>query len=259
LKNRSKTELIKQIERLVLNQKPDVTEEVCRNYLGGRSSALRYHGLKVPRQRDLLKQPLFDFEGLSDTDVLGLWDRVWKESDIAEVMALPLFYYGDKIRKKQDIDHIWSKIRSWVKRCDNWPHSDNLSFLYSHLLERRPKDIKPELQKWNRSSNPWKVRQSMVSLIYYNNLREKPPSFSFCKNMVTPNLSHTDYYVQKGLGWTLREMGVFYPERTYEFMLKHVSKISPTAFTTAIEKIPPSQKLNLKNIRKAKREKNRNG
>ncbi|WP_449436610.1 DNA alkylation repair protein [Pedobacter steynii] len=61
-----------------------------------------------------------------------------------------------------------------------------------------------------------------------------------------------DYFVQKGLGWALREVGNIYPEETMAFLHKNCINLHSVAFTTAIEKISPELKNTLKLQRKEK-------
>ena len=55
--------------------------------------------------------------------------------------------------------------------------------------------------------------------------------------MVSPLLKDKDYYVQKGVGWTLREAIQAYPKEVGKFIDQFVNDLSPIAFTTVCEKI----------------------
>ena len=61
-----------------------------------------------------------------------------------------------------------------------------------------------------------------------------------------------DYYVQKGVGWALRELHTVYPRETLPFIQLHLKNISPIAFTIAIEKMSLKEKEKLKLLRKNK-------
>ena len=63
-------------------------------------------------------------------------------------------------------------------------------------------------------------------------------------------MSDKEYYVQKGVGWTLREMNTVYPKETFPCLVKHIKAISSIAFTIAIEKMSTQQKAQLKTLRK---------
>jgi len=66
-------------------------------------------------------------------------------------------------------------------------------------------------------------------------------------------LSDPDYFVQKGVGWTLRELYLAYPSETFKFMTGHFAQITLTAFAAASEKLKPAEKEKLKALRKKKK------
>jgi 3-methyladenine DNA glycosylase AlkD len=71
--------------------------------------------------------------------------------------------------------------------------------------------------------------------------------------LVEPQLEFDHYYVQKGVGWTLRETYNVYPAPAFSFIEKHIEKISAHAFSAATEKMTSKQKDQLKRLRRVKR------
>lgn len=69
-------------------------------------------------------------------------------------------------------------------------------------------------------------------------------------DMIESLLDDSDYYVQKGVGWALRELWQLDMKTTTKFLNKNIARISPIAFTAAIEKIPIEEKEVLKKLRK---------
>lgn len=68
--------------------------------------------------------------------------------------------------------------------------------------------------------------------------------------LITPLLSDEEYYVQKGVGWALREMYNAYPRETLFYFHEHIHEITSIAFTAAMEKMKPAEKDKLKALRK---------
>ena len=66
-------------------------------------------------------------------------------------------------------------------------------------------------------------------------------------------LSAEEYYVQKAVGWTLRECYNAYPAETTKFITNNLSNIHSDAWYAASEKMP----LELKNKLVLQRRKNR--
>ena len=106
------------------------------------------------------------------------------------------------------------------------------------------------IKKWNASKNLWERRQSLVSLYYYSRTKKQHIDFELTQQLIFPLLSDKEYFVQKAVGWTLRESYNVYPKQTYSFILANIKNITSTAFTTCLEKMTEKQKLTLKQKRK---------
>jgi len=219
-----------------------------KSYIGTEYEVL---GLTVPMQRSILKTG-YSFSTLSLEQQLPLWDAIWKSTDVYEVLS-QCIYFIEKNWLKLDAIEVWTTVRSWVEKIDNWAHSDGLSDIYAHLMEKMPEEIYSQYQQWNKSENPWERRQSLVGMLLYSKKRKTLLPATKLLDMVEPLIADKDYFVQKGLGWALREIGNVYPDETIAFLSKNCTILHPVAFATSIEKINPELKTLLKLQRKQKR------
>jgi len=210
-------------------------------------------GLSSPRQRALFKTG-YSFSHLPVNEQLKIWDGLWQQSDLYEVLSQCL-YFVEKYIKKLDPEELWNITQHWVRKIDNWAHSDTLSSTYAYLMEQFPDVIYAQYKIWNTSANPWERRQSVVGMLLYSKARTKFLTVNKMLKLVAPLLLDEDYFVQKGVGWALREIGNVYPEDTMKFLQKHCGIITPVAFTSAIEKIGAKEKGELKQLRKTEKAK----
>jgi 3-methyladenine DNA glycosylase AlkD len=210
-------------------------------------------GLNVPCQRRIFKIG-YSFSSLSSQKQVKLWDTIWEQSTLHESMTQAIFFWEKNIAGI-DIEQAWNCLKGWTGKIDNWAHSDGLSGLYSYLLEKRPALVLPQLKKWNKSKNPWERRQSVVGLIHYHSKRNEVLPYSILIPFIENLLDDEDYFVQKGVGWALREIGNIYHKETYGFLKKNYARISGTAFAAAAEKLNPQEKEELKRLRKEARKK----
>ena len=216
-------------------------------YIGGGQSKLKFLGLKVPQIRKALKHP-FSFSDLPKGEAIEIWTQIFFATDIYEVMSMPLGWV-EGLRKKQSILEFWPELRKWSARVDNWAHADDLSKTYAVIIEEAPGRVLPTLKIWNRSRKPWLRRLSVVSLICYAGLRKKVLPFGTLMSFVLPLLDDPDRYVQKGVGWTLREIGTVYPDQTWEFLKKNIKRIRPAAFQATTERLTVARKREIKGRR----------
>lgn len=201
--------------------------------------------IKVPIVRKILKD---NYIALSTDpkEALLIWDFVWHNSNIFEVKSLALYYYQYKNLKKVEA----KKIIAWVKECSCWEHSDDLSKIIAMITEDYPEIALPILKKWVKSKNKWCRRQALVGMIEYASKRNKFLPYKVYINSVDALHADEEYYVQKGIGWTLREIYNIYPEETSAYFFKNAATISPIAFSAATEKLPKHVKMKLMGQRK---------
>ncbi len=201
--------------------------------------------IHVPLLRALVKSG-YSFYVPDPRQVLKSWDYIWKHADFHEVAHQALYYYQHRTLRRFEFD----AIKHWVNRCDSWEHSDDLSKIYAGVVEDNPDWILPLYERWNIAKSPWKRRQSVVGLIEYASKRKLVLPYADLIRFVEPLLRDPDYYVQKGVGWTLREIYNVYPGETTLFLHRHIKSLSPQAFSSSTEKLDKAEKTALKQLRK---------
>jgi len=221
------------------------------SYVGRGQSKLRFLGVNMPDLHKALEKG-FSFSDLESQENANIWNQVWSHSDCFEVMMLALMWFSHPKRRLQLRQH-GSILKNWAPKIDNWAHADGLSGIYARILEEDPKTVLPWLETWNRSRKPWLRRLSLVSLLYYSSQRQKYLPVETILSLVRAQLQFDHYYVQKAVGWTLRESHNVYPKETYAFISEHIHQLSAHAFSTSIEKIPEPKRQTLKEMRRPKR------
>ena len=226
---------------------PEIAPGFSENYIGGGQSQLEYLGLKVPQVNSLFKHKL-DIHTAPPEAQVEYWNYIWHESNCYEVMAAALTYFLHSKRYNNAVT-FWPLLKKWVHKVDNWALSDGLSKFFSQCLEIEPQLVLPELRKWNSSRLPWLQRQSLVSLLYYSSSRKSYLPFESLILFVQNHIQSEHMYVQKGVGWTLRELGNVYPSKTWTFLNENICELSAISFSSSTEKLSPEKKAQLKKLR----------
>jgi 3-methyladenine DNA glycosylase AlkD len=234
------------LNRLSLkNDKLQATK--LKKYIGTNLNVL---GMVSKAQVDVHKAG-FSFYSESKEKTFMHYDAIYKQTQLFEAKNLA-FVFLDKHYKHISLATQLKTLPQWVKQVDNWAHSDGLSKYLTRLIE--DKSTRDEMlgiiRKWNSSKNLWERRQSLVALYYYARTKKHHVSFELTKELVFPLLTDKAYFVQKAVGWTLRESYNVYPDLTFQFIEEHIKHITPVAFTTCLEKMTEKQKHTLKLKRK---------
>jgi 3-methyladenine DNA glycosylase AlkD len=239
--------LVKKLKEGLASDKKSQFKDL-KKYIG---TQYDFIGLSVPKQRAVYKAA-YDFNTLPLAEQLIIWDEIWQHSNLYEAMTQALFFVSHH-KDAFNTQTLFAITKNWMAKIDNWAHSDGLSDLFSYLLEKDSALVYPQFKTWNTSTNPWERRQSVVGLLEYSKKRKKVLPVTKLLPLVKPLLADENYFVQKGVGWTLREIGNVYPTDTWDFLVKHHAVISSVAFSPAIEKLHPTKKEELKQLRKKSR------
>ena len=248
------TRMLYEVEQSVLNFSPNIPEGNSWAYIGGKQSRLKFHGVKVPNIRDLEKSG-YSFSDTSNEIQLKIWLHIWGHSELYEAMSIALEWFASK-NQRQLIPSRWPALKKMAKRVDNWAHADSLCGMIAKALEVKPSAVLPTLRLWNKSKSPWLRRMSIVSLIYYASQRKVLLPSKEILTLVEPLLEDNHHYVQKGVGWTIRECHTSYPKATMAFIKSRIGMISATAFSAVIERMTVAEKKNLKALRKTRKRQN---
>ncbi len=183
--------------------------------------------------------------------MLEVWDALWKTSPYGDVLFAALEFYTPIVRKKVSTG-LWTVVRQWSNRVDNWCHSDGLSAIYSRILESNFAETYPQIESWNSVDNEWLRRISLVSLIHYSGKNAIFLPLNKVLPLVSNCIDDQRYYVQTAIGWVLREMGRVYNVEITKFLETHCDKMGTQAFSRAIERLSTDECTRLRVLRKAR-------
>lgn len=249
-----------------------VDKEMRKLKIGGWQSTVEWNhypvsleilGITLPVQRARFKDGYVVLEGLSREQQAVYWLDVWQRSNVMASMSQAIFFFETwakertKLKSRGEIDFvfdpIWKPLLKMVDRLDNWIHSDGLSGLIAAAVEERPRERFSILAKWNRDKNPWRRRQSIVSLHYYSRFRKTPLPSSKTLKLIENLLDDDHFYVQRGIGWALRECYNVDPKATMNFLNKHIGRVAPIGYYAAVERLSLKDKARLLKLRKSLR------
>jgi len=233
-------------EALTLLGDPERGKAVQRD----RGSQLAHLGVTFPKLRQRVKRG-FSFYHLPEEQVLAIWDALWKTSPYGDVLFAALEFYTPIVRKKVSTN-LWTVVRQWSNRVDNWCHSDGLSAIYSRILESNFAEIYPQIESWNLDDNEWLRRISLVSLIHYSGKNAVFLPLNKVLPLVSNCMDDPRYPVQTAVGWVLREMGRVYPDEITKFLETHCGQMDAQAFSRAIERLSPAERTRLRSLRKTR-------
>jgi len=90
---------------------------------------------------------------------------------------------------------------------------------------------KTRIRSWNQENDIWVVRTSILFQLKYKNEVDLP----FLSELILPHLESQEFFIQKAIGWILRQVSKSNPDFVRGFMSEHLLK--PTSHREAIKYI----------------------
>ena len=187
-----------------------------------------YLGIKTPQAKALQKE-FYAEHGLPD---ISEFDIVIRELWTLPQREYKYFAMGlmDKFQKKlpavfiETIEHL-IVTESW------W---DTVDLIATHqvgtMFIRFPKVKDKYLRKWCKSKNIWLRRTTILFQLLYKDETE----FELLCNIIRENLGSDEFFINKAIGWSLRQYGKTNPKAVKKFV-KETKELHPLSVREAMK------------------------
>ena len=172
----------------------------------------RFLGVRGATRTEIYKKYFPDARKTKTIDwdfVENCWNKEEREFQYAVVYYLKAM---QKFLKREDISRLKYLIvtKSW------WDTVDLLAKVIGSLVIRIEGYDKIMLE-WSKDSNIWLRR---VAILYQLSLKDKVDEIILDKILVN-NLGDNEFFINKAVGWALRDYSKFNPEWVREFIKKN--------------------------------------
>lgn len=111
-----------------------------------------------------------------------------------------------------------------------WDFVDEIAIkLIGPVLRNEPEVMEPVLDEWIEDENMWIRRAALLSQVLHRDKTDKDRLFRYCK----ARLGDDEKFVQKAIGWALRDYSRANSEAVRSFLMKHGDEMSELAFREA--------------------------
>ena len=194
-------------------RKPEIAKKMSA-YLKDRFASF---GIKSPERRELqkiffqqlpLKDPDFDYRSL----VKELWAFPERES---QYFAQELFA---KQQKKFHHPDDLADIEYLLTHKDWW---DSVDYIASTILgfhcKKYPEQIPYIVERFTASNHLWLQRSTLIFQLKYKD----DVDFDLLKKQILTLKGDKEFFIQKAIGWSLRQYSKFNPEEVNQFLSEH--------------------------------------
>jgi 3-methyladenine DNA glycosylase AlkD len=180
-----------------------------KNYMKGHFPFL---GIKSPLRKELEKQFFNDAKILKEPFNKEFVSALW-EKDEREYHYTALTYIGKSLKKlqKEDLPFLERLItsKSWWDTVDTLaPNS------VAEIARKYPEVIGETIDGWSTNENMWLRRAAILFQLKYKQNTNEELLYQY----IIKNADSKEFFIQKAIGWALREYSKTNPESVKHFI-----------------------------------------
>jgi 3-methyladenine DNA glycosylase AlkD len=187
-------------------------------------------GIPNPALNDITKSWR---QTLSVEQRVQLASELW-QTDIFEArIAASKVLTQARLRPDED---AWNLIASWTADFDSWAIADHACMAGQKRLLADPTRL-DQIETWTTSEHMWTRRAALVITLPWTKQNHPKPDELQARDRIlgwaasyAPD--HT-WFIQKAIGWWLRDLSKHDPERVSDFLEKHANEMKPFAVKEA--------------------------
>lgn len=188
--------------------------------------ARRYLGVPNPVLNDLTRDWR---QGLTLEARVALARGLWQSDVFEGRLAAAKLLTQARIRPDAE---VWELIRSWVPDFDSWAIADHACMAGQRRLSADPSRI-DTVEGWTTSPHMWTRRAALVITLPW--AKQNFPSEADLAirervlDWAAGYVPDRDRFIQKAIGWWLRDLSKHDAARTRSFLAEHGTRMKPFA------------------------------
>lgn len=197
-------------------------------------STMPYHGVNMPLRRKvgkaLFKEHTIETAPEWRATILELWDTAkfreerYAAIDLAEVKSYDAF----RTQAALPMYKHMIKTGAW------WDYVDPVaSHGLGFLLRNNPKSMPKTMRTWARAKDMWVRRSSILCQL---SLKEET-DLKLMHDCMEPSFGTDEFFLQKAMGWALRQYAWKNPKAVIAYVKKHRSELSKLTKREALKNV----------------------
>jgi len=146
--------------------------------------------------------------------VLLSWEKSYREAQYIAVEYVLL-------HENQLLDTDLNKIQKLITEKSWWETVDSLDSVVGTIVMKYPY-LKEKIRQWSLSENIWLRR---TSIDFQQKYKEKTDNV-LLEEIICNNLGINEFFINKAIGWSLRDYSKVNPEWVYNFLARYKDDLS---------------------------------
>jgi 3-methyladenine DNA glycosylase AlkD len=187
-----------------------------------KTSSLQFFGNRLPVIRQTAKEYSKQVPEVFFTEFL---QKLWRFRvfDVRRAATEAMLQFLKRGMPEQEALPL---IDVWLEDIDTWALTDPLGWCLSKLLITNP-ELKETLKEWGNSDNIWRRRMSILPYVDLCLKGQYSKEYAaWILEAITPHISDKEFYIQRAVGWALRQLSYHEPELVRSFIEQHKSQMT---------------------------------
>lgn len=174
-------------------------------------------GIMTTRRKEISKEFLRAAKNEKGID-WNFVNKCWEKEREFQYLALDYLWSKEKLLAPADIPSLKKLVleQSW------WDTIDSLDRLFGNIALRFP-EVNKTLIAWSTDKNFWLRR---IAIDHQLDRKDRTDTV-LLEKIIVNNLGQTEFFINKAIGWSLREYSKTNPAWVREFLKKYDKKLAP--------------------------------
>ena len=175
-------------------------------------------GIKSPLRTQLLLEFVAE-HALPETD--QLFEEVWKLYELPErEYQYAAFFLLEKMKKHLSIEDL-PELRRLIETKSWWDSVDSIAPKYvGDIVRVNPEIGEKVMMEWSASDNMWTNRAAILHQLKFKQATNTDVVFE----IIQQHMGSKEFFIQKAIGWVLREYAKTNPKVVKTFVAEHPLK-----------------------------------
>jgi 3-methyladenine DNA glycosylase AlkD len=197
-------------------------------------SSMPFFGIQKDELRVICKR-VFDAKQLHSA---AEWRKaclhVWREAEYREERYAAIELTGHKLYcEYQSLDAL-SMYEEFIVTGAWWDYVDEIAkWRVGHLLAKYPGQMRKKMLAWSRSKDLWKRRTAILCQLGF----QEKTDLELLYSCIKPSLASREFFLQKAIGWALRQYAWTDPTEIKRFVAAHEGELSRLSKREAMKNI----------------------
>jgi 3-methyladenine DNA glycosylase AlkD len=197
-------------------------------------SVMPYHGVPAPGVKKICKEVFHKLEFSTHQRWKEAVLAIWHGAKFREERYAAIHLCAHKSAREFQRPEALALYEELIVTGAWWDFVDTLaSHSVGDILAKHPKATKRKMLSWSKDSNLWKRRTSIICQLGF----KKETDLELLYSCIEPSLGFKEFFLQKAIGWALRQYAWTDPKETLRYVEKNRAKLAPLSRREALKNI----------------------